>query len=94
MNTMGCSAWLSFMRLGREAAVRHVALWLVLAGFYAVCIELFPRIGLVDIRAVPQVQLFLFVGGAAALSVVLARTRPGAGREILRHRRQGRRTSP
>ncbi|MFM2153951.1 MAG: hypothetical protein RL199_2386, partial [Pseudomonadota bacterium] len=65
-------------RLGREAAVRHVVLWLVLAAFYAFCIDLFPRIGLVDIRAVPQVQLFLFVGGAAALAVALARARPAA----------------
>ena len=70
-------------RLLREAAVRHVLLWLVLAGFYGYCIELFPRIGLVDIRAIPQLQLFLFIAGAVAAAAVLAHVRPAVATGLI-----------
>lgn len=44
-----------------------VLLWVPWAGFYVAMIWVFPHIGLVDIRAIPQVHLAVAMAGAAAM---------------------------
>ncbi|MCB0394323.1 MAG: hypothetical protein KDD25_07175, partial [Bdellovibrionales bacterium] len=53
--------WIRPLKIYRKTIVRHLIFWMVPTLVYCGLFFVFPKIGLVDARAIPQVQLFLCV---------------------------------